>query len=323
VHGVDLGVRAQPGVVQDHRRHGPDLVEQTGALSRLPGPHEPDAQRHPAGQRRRDLRQRRQLEQDEGRRRLLRQAVRPAPPPVDDRRRVDGVEVHRPAVELRHVDQVELERGHDARGTLSAAEGEVQVGVFRRGHPPEDAVAGDDFERAHAVGVDAAGAGQRADTAAGRVADDADVRRGAVDPGQAVGRHRGDQLRPLDAGAHAGPALGVHGDLVEAAGDDEQVTREGALRAVAGGLHAGGEAVPPGEAHGRGDVLSGGDRDDGGGPHRYGEVPRRDECVVLGLVGGVQRAGQLGAQGIERHVGDYVERDVEGEGHGVLQVGSD
>ena len=46
-------------------------------------------------------------------------------------------------------------------------------------------------------------------------------------------------------------------DLVEALGDDEQVAGERALGAVAGGLHADGEAVGAGEADGRGDVLGG------------------------------------------------------------------
>ena len=90
---------------------------------------------------------------------------------------------------------------------LAAAQGEEQVRVLGRGDPPEDAVAGDDLEGAHPVGVDAVGAGHRADAAAGRVADDADVGGGAVDAGQAVGRGGRDELGPLHAGADPGPAL--------------------------------------------------------------------------------------------------------------------
>ena len=97
------------------------------------------------------------------------------------RRGVDAVEVDRPAVEGRQVDQVELDGGHDARRPLAAAQGEEQVGVLGGRHPAQHAVTGDDVEGAHPVGGDAVGAGHRPDPATGRVADDADVARRAVE----------------------------------------------------------------------------------------------------------------------------------------------
>ena len=48
-----------------------------------------------------------------------------------------------------------------------------------------------------------------------------------------MGRGRLDDPQPLHAGTDPGPALGVHGDLVEATGQDEQLGRELGRRLVA------------------------------------------------------------------------------------------
>jgi hypothetical protein len=161
------------------------------------------------------------------------------------------------------------------------------------------------------------GPGHRADAAAGRVADDADVGGGAVDPGEAVGRGLLHHPGPLHPGTDAYPGLvRVQGDLVETAGHHEQVAGERPLGTVAGRLHTGGEAVGSGEPDRLGHVLGGADGDDGGRPHGDGEVPRGDERVVLRLVRGVDRAGQPRAQAVEGD-GGVDDGGVEGERHGM------
>ena len=113
--------------------------------------------------------------------------------------------------------EVELDRRDDARHPLAAAKGEEQLGVLRRGGPPQDAVAGDDLDGAHLVDGEPVGPRHRPETAAGGVADDADVGDRAGQRRQTVRRCGLDDLQPLHAGPDAGPALGVDDDLVEAA----------------------------------------------------------------------------------------------------------
>jgi hypothetical protein len=92
----------------------------------------------------------------------------------------------------------------------------------------------------------------------------------------------------------------VDGDLVEPARRDEQVAGEGGHRAVTGGLDAGGEPVGAGEADGLHDVVRCAGLDDGRGPHRDGEVPGRDERVVLGVARLEDAAVEPGAQLVQR-----------------------
>jgi hypothetical protein len=111
----------------------------------------------------------------------------------------------------------------------------------------------------------------------------------------------------------------VDGDLVESAGGDEQVAREGGHRAVAGGLDAGGEAVGAGEADGLHDVLGGPGLDDGRGPHGDREVPGGDERVVLVVARLVHAAEEPGAELVQRGAlggeRERVRSGVRGGGH--------
>ena len=72
----------------------------------------------------------------------------------------------------------------------------------------ELAVGGDDLGREDAVGAQAVAAGEEADAAAERVADDADVVRGAGESGEAVLPGRADDVAPQRAGLDAGDAVG-------------------------------------------------------------------------------------------------------------------
>jgi len=134
-----------------------------------------------------------------------------------------AVEPQRAPVEAGLLHQIELDRGDDAQRALAAAQPEEQVGVLGGGRPAKFAVAGDDLDRPDPVGGQAVGAGHRAETAAGGVADDADVGDGAGQRRQAVRRGRLDNAQPLDAGADPGPALGVDDAFVEAGGADQQL----------------------------------------------------------------------------------------------------
>ena len=80
----------------------------------------------------------------------------------------------------------------------------------------ELAVGGDELERGDGVGLQAVLAREPAHAAAERVAGDADVRRGAVQAGQAVGRQPRRDAVPLDAGADAdAPGARVDADLLQ------------------------------------------------------------------------------------------------------------
>ena len=95
---------------------------------------------------------------------------------------------------------------------------------------------GDELERRDGVGLQPVLAREPAHAAAERVAGDADVGRGAVQPGEAVGRQaRGDAV-PLDAGADAHAAgARIDADLLQAADvDEEQVVHVAQRRLVVG-----------------------------------------------------------------------------------------
>jgi hypothetical protein len=94
----------------------------------------------------------------------------------------------------------------------------------------------------------------------------------------------------------------VHGQLVEARRGDQQVPGDAGDGAVAGGLDADAQPERAGEAHRGGDVLRGPRVYHGGRPDGHGQVPRRDERAVPGVVGRVHRAGQDGVEHVERGV---------------------
>ena len=167
-------------------------------------------------------------------------------------------------------------------------------------HPAQHAVAGHHLERAHPVRGEPERAGHRADAAAGRVADDADVTGRTVQRREAMRRGGLDDGLPLHARAHPRPALlGMHRHLVEVARDDQQVTGEGGDGAVPGRLHADGHAVLAGEGDGLDDVCRVAHRDDGSGTHLHREVPGRYQRLVSGFVGFGDRPAEPRPQVVE------------------------
>ena len=176
-------------------------------------------------------------------------------------------EEHRSGVEL--VDRVdgELDRGHDAEVAAAAAQRPEQVGVVLGVGAHERPVGGHELERGHGVRLQAVLAREPAHAAAERVAGDPDVRRGAVQPGEPVGREpRGDAV-PLDARADPDALrAGVDADLLEPADVQQQRVLHVAERplVVAGRLGRDAQPGAPGVVHGRGDVVGvGGERDRG------------------------------------------------------------
>ena len=148
-------------------------------------------------------------------------------------------EEQRARVELPHRHDRELDRGHDAEVPAAAAQRPEQLGLVRRVGAHELAVGGDELDRGHRVGLQAVLAGQPADAAAERVADDADVRRGAVQAARPCSDRRGVDVLPerRRADAHAA-RLGVDGEPGQRRRVEEQrpLQRAERRRVVARGL---------------------------------------------------------------------------------------
>jgi hypothetical protein len=86
---------------------------------------------------------------------------------------VSSVEVDCAAIELGDRQQVDLHGGDDAGHRVAAPQTPEEVGVFVGGDAEHLAPPGHQLERPHVVGGQPDGAHQRADAAAGQVADDA------------------------------------------------------------------------------------------------------------------------------------------------------
>jgi hypothetical protein len=198
------------------------------------------------------------------------------------------------------VDQVELDRRDDAEHPLAAPQGEEEVRVLGRGDPPQHAVTGDDLDGADLVDGEPVGPGHGPEPAAGGIADDADVGDRSRERGQAVRRGGLHDAEPLDAGSGASPALGVDDHLVELLGADQQLGGQLGHRPVPGRLRSHPDAVAGRELHGLDHVLCVVRREDGCRADRDGEVPRRDERVVLPVAGNRDGADGEGVQLLER-----------------------
>ena len=176
------------------------------------------------------------------------------------------------------------------------------------GDATQHAVAGDDVERADGVGRQAVGAGDRAETAAGEEADDADVGRRAAQAREVVRRTGLQDPLPLHAGADARPALlGVDGDLVEQVRVHEDRVVHPLGGAVAGALHGDADAERGREAQGPADVVGVARLDDGERADRLGEVARPGQRLVGAGAGQVHalddvREGADGGGGVGREV---------------------
>ncbi len=132
-------------------------------------------------------------------------------------------------------------------------------------------------------------AAEPAEAAPERVADDADVGRGAGQRAQSVLARRLGELQ----GEHAcldprRAGLGVDLDPAHPLGleQDRSLERRQGRGAVAGALAGDLEAVLGGEADGRGDVLGALDEGDGDRPLVGGEVPGQPRLVPVGVGGG-------------------------------------
>ena len=184
------------------------------------------------------------------------------------------------------------------------------------------------LESPHPVGSQPKRTRQGSDPAAGGVAHDPDVPGGAVQRRQTVRRGGLDHPQPLHAGPHPSPALGVHGDLVQIPGGDQQVPGQRADRTVPGRLDAHGQAVPGREPHRLHDVLRAAGLHQRGGCHGDGQVPWRGQSLVrlaarlvqltVESVARILQRGSLPREGVGRGPGDGGGRGGRGV-HGVLQ----
>ena len=205
-----------------------------------------DDRERPAAHRLGDLVDRRELEDPPDRGDLVGHRPDPVPPGVEHLGRPLPREEQRSRVDLRDRVEAELERGHDAEVAAAAAERPEELGLVVGVHAAERAVGGDELDRGDAVREQPVLAAVPAEPASEPIADDRDVRRRAVEDGEAhVGCTR-DDLLPLDARAHAT----AQGDRVELDGvepvgleEDDVLQRLDRARVVAGPLRCDPKAV--------------------------------------------------------------------------------
>ena len=217
----------------------------------------------------------------------------------------------RTRVERVDLDDVELDGGHDAEVAAPAAQGPEQLGLTLGVDADQLAFGGDELERRDGVGLQPVLAREPAHAATERVAGDADVGRGAVQPGEAVsGEARSDTV-PLDAGADAHAACArVDVNLLQAADVDEQQIVHVAQRRLVVSRRLRGDAQIEAlrERDGVGDLMSVGRERDRGGPLVDQEVERRARLVVARVVGEhdgfVERVGEGDAGGGGEHDAD-------------------
>lgn len=195
---------------------------------------------------------------------------------------VRPVEVQTSAVERRLRYEVELDRGDDAAGALTAPEREEQLSVVGGRDASQDPVTGDHLEGADPVRGETVGAGHRPEPTASRVAHDADVGGRAAERRETVRRCGLDDAAPLHAGPDTGPPVGGHHAFVETGRRHDDLTDEPGDRAVTGRLRGHGQLMARSETDRFDDVLGALRTDDGGRPDGHRDVPRRDERVIAG-----------------------------------------
>ena len=178
-----------------------------------------------------DVRQRRDLQHPGRRADRVRRGLRPLDVRGQDLRRLLPRPDHHAGDELLDLVQRDLHRDDDSEATAAAAQRPEQLRVLRPVGTQERAVRGDDLDGEHALGREAVLAGEPADAAAERVADDADVRRRAVQRGQALLGGRHDHVLPQRTGLDPGATvLRVDLDGAHLAHVEQQRSVERAVR---------------------------------------------------------------------------------------------
>jgi hypothetical protein len=215
-----------------------------------------------------DLLERRELEDPADGSDLVGDVGRPLVPRVQHLGRALPREEEHAGVDVRDRVQLHLEGGDDAEAPAAAAQRPEQVAVVVGVDATQLSVSGDELDGGDAVGRQPELAGVPADSPAERVAGDADVRRGAVQRGEAeIGCPR-DDVGPSRARRDPGdPALDVDLDPLERVGLDQDLVVHLAQRlgVVPGALGRDLQAVGPRELDGRDHVgLVGGDDDERG-----------------------------------------------------------
>ena len=179
-------------------------------------------------------------------RHLVRQVVRPRAPDLQHLGRAIDRVPEDAGVDLLQREEVELDRGDDAEGAAAAAKRPEEVRLVRPVGAHEVSRGGHDLDRRHLVGADAVLPGEPREATAERVADDADIGRGARERGEAVLCRRLDHLDPDHARLDAGdPGVRVDRDLAHPLGleQDRVVERSERSGAVAGALRCDPEVV--------------------------------------------------------------------------------
>ena len=196
-----------------HRREGVDLGperpqrgEQLAAAALVAEVRGLDHDQLAAAQRLGHLRDGRDLQQAPDRGDLLGSVARPLGPGAEHLLGTRGRPDEPAGVELRHRVEGDLDLGDDAEAAPAAAQGPEEVGVRLVVGADDVPARGHDLGGEHARRRKPVLATEPADTAAQRIADDTDVRRRAVERGQAVLDGRVDDVRPDRPGRDTGDA---------------------------------------------------------------------------------------------------------------------
>jgi len=200
----------------------------------------------PAAKVRGQLGQVRQLEDPAERRALIRHALEPFAPRVQDLQASSDRPEQGAGVDLRHGVERELESGDRPEVAPAAADRPEQVGLVLGVRPHQPALGGDDVRGEDAVRREPVLAQHPAQAAAERVADHADVRRCASQEGEAVDGCCCGEVVGEHSRFHARAASrGVHLDRPHALRPEEQdtVAPPDRSRVVAPALEGDPEAV--------------------------------------------------------------------------------
>jgi hypothetical protein len=293
--------------VEQDRRDVPHAAGQPRSLRRVTGVRHPQMGDIAAADRLRKGGVGRQVQQPHGGGGLAGQAVRPAAVGVQHLPGVRSVEEQAAAVEGGQPLQGGPVGDHDAEVAGSAAQRPEQLGVVIGVDRAQGAVRRDDVDAQDAVRGQAERPAHDPEAAAQGEPGGPDRPGRALHGGEAVRCGGGGDIADPGAGPDRGGHAGrVDGDLGQAPAADQHGAVGAVARAVAGGVHADGQAEagrPPDGGH---DVAGGAGTHRDGRAQPDGEVPGRDLLVVSVLAGdghgpaeGGPQAGQLaGGEGL-------------------------
>jgi hypothetical protein len=253
-------------------------------------------------QRRRDVGQRRDLQDPAQRGDVLRDGPRPLAPGVEDLFGALPRPCHRARGQRLDGVEHELHRRHDAEAAAASAQSAEELGIVIGVRAHVIAVGGHEFDRGDAVAREPVLAREPAEAAAERVADDADVVRGARHRSEAEGGRGAGHVRPQRPGADSrdpGRRIDPHPAHALGGEQDRALERAHRRRPVARALGRHAQTLLAGEVHDGGDVGVRQRERHRGRPLIDGEVPRAPRLVPAVVVRPVDLAAEAGSERVD------------------------